>query len=181
MKAEATESSGRRAQRAQARWGVVLGPIRRVPQRVRERHFWEVQALVFLATAPHYVIEVLGYTSPFETTHGLAITLYILPLLWAALVYGGEGAILTGIWGAALKSPSIWIWHRAESHWLAEVGQLVITLPVGVLVAWRVDREAKERMRAENTSASLRLLNEVGEILSHTLEVEQQLPQVVRR
>jgi signal transduction histidine kinase len=140
-----------------------------------------VQALVFVATAPHYVIEFLGYTSPFETTHGLAISLYILPLLWAALAYGWEGAILTGIWGAALTSPSIWIWHRAESHWLAELGQLVITLPVGVLVAWRVDREAKERMRAEDTSASLRLLNEVGEIVSHTLEVEQQLPEVVRR
>lgn len=159
----------------------VLGPIRRVPQRVRERHFWEVQALVFVATAPHYVIEFLGYTSPFETTHGLAISLYILPLLWAALAYGWEGAILTGIWGAALTSPSIWIWHRAESHWLAELGQLVITLPVGVLVAWRVDREARERMRAEKTSDDLKLLNEVGEILSHTLEVEQQLPEMVRR
>jgi len=181
MEAEAAESESRRTRPVQARWEVLVDPIRRVPQRVRERHFWEVQALVFVATAPHYVIEFLGYTSPFETTHGLAISLYILPLLWAALAYGWEGAILTGIWGAALTSPSIWIWHRAESHWLAELGQLVITLPVGVLVAWRVDREAKERMRAENTSASLRLLNEVGDILSHTLEVEQQMPEVVRR
>lgn len=181
MEAEATDSGSRRTQAAQARWEVLAGPIRRVPQRVRERHFWEVQALVVLATAPHYVIEILGYTNPFETTHGLAISLYILPLLYAALAYGWEGAILTGIWGAALTSPSIWLWHRSESHWLTELGQLVITLPVGVLVAWRVDREAKERMRAENTSASLQLLNEVGEILSHTLDVEQQLPEVVRR
>jgi len=181
MEAEATESGSRRTRAVQARWEVLVGPISRVPQRVRERHFWEVQVLVFVATAPHYVIEILGYTNPFETTHGLAISLYILPLLYAALAYGWEGAILTGIWGAALTSPSMWLWHRSESHWLTELGQLVITLPVGVLVAWRVDREAKERMRAEDTSASLRLLNEVAEILSHTLDVEQQLPEVVRR
>lgn len=181
MEAEATESGSGRTRAVQAGWEVLVGPVRRVPQRVRERHFWEVQALVFVATAPHYGIEVLGYTNPFETTHGLAISLYILPLLYAALVYGWEGAILTGIWGAALTSPSIWIWHRSESHWLTELGQLMITLPVGVLVAWRVDREAKERMRAEKTSDDLKLLNEVAEILSHTLDVEQQLPEVVRR
>lgn len=181
MKAEATGPGSGRTETAQARWEVLMDPIRRVPQRIRERRFWEVQALVFVATVPHYAIEILGYTNPFETSHGLAITLYILPLLYAALSYGWEGAILTGIWGAALTSPSLWIWHRSESHWLTELGQLAITLPVGVLVAWRVDREAKERMRAEKTSDDLKLLNEVAEILSHTLEVEQELPAVVRR
>jgi signal transduction histidine kinase len=181
MKAEATGPGSGRTKTAQARWEVLMDPIRRVPQRIRERRFWEVQALVFVATVPHYAIEILGYTNPFETSHGLAITLYILPLLYASLSYGWEGAILTAIWGAALTSPSLWIWHRSESHWLTELGQLAITLPVGVLVAWRVDREAKERVRAEKTSADLKLLNEVAEILSHTLEVEQELPAVVRR
>ncbi len=57
----------------------------------------------------------------------------------------------------------------------------MITLPVGILVAWRVDLEMKQRLRAEKTSASLGLLNEVGESLSHTLDVEQQLPHVLRR
>ena len=97
----------------------------------------------------------LGYTNPFETLHGLAITLYILPLLYAALSFGWEGAILTALWAAALTSPSIWIWHRSGFHWFTELGQLAVTLPVGVLVAWRVDLEAKQRRRAEETSASL--------------------------
>jgi hypothetical protein len=92
MKAEVTQPGKRRARPLEAYWeDLLVDPIRRVPQRVRERHFWEVQALVFVATAPHYIIEFLGYTSPFETTHGLAISLYILPLLWAALAYGWEG------------------------------------------------------------------------------------------
>jgi signal transduction histidine kinase len=160
---------------------LLWGPIRRFPQRLRERRFWQVQAMVLIATAPHYVIETLGFTNPFETLHGLSITVYILPLLYAALSYGWEGAVLTGLWAAFLTSPSTWIWHRSEYHWFTELGQLAVTLPVGILVAWRVDLETKQRQRAEGTSASLRLLNEVGEILSHTLEVEQQLPRVLRR
>jgi signal transduction histidine kinase len=137
--------------------------------------------LVLGATAPHYIIEVAGYENPFETLHGLAITLYVIPLLYAALNFGWEGAILTALWGAALTSPSMWIWHRNEFHWFTELGQLAITLPVGILVAWRVTLEARLRQRAEKTSASLSLLNEVGDVLSHTMEVEEQLPQVVRR
>ena len=160
---------------------LVWTPVRHIPQRLRERRFWHVQALIALATAPHYIIETFGYTNPFETLHGLTITLYILPLLYAALSYGWEGAILTALWGVALTSPSTWIWHRSELHWFTELGQLAVTLPVGVLVAWRVDLEAKQRRRAETISARLALLNEIGERLSHTLEVEQQLPGVLRR
>jgi len=159
----------------------LLAPIRRIPARSRDRHFWYIQLLVLCATAPHYIIEASGYENPFETLHGLAITLYVIPLLYAALSFGWEGAILTALWGAALTSPSMWIWHRAEFHWFTELGQLAVTLPVGVLVAWRVTREAEQRRRAEQTSARLSLLNEVGDVVSHTMEVEQQLPRVVGR
>ncbi len=180
-----TDAEAPRLQRAPAlraaRSANLVGAIRRFPNRLRERRFWNVQLLVLMATLPHYIIETAGYTNPFETLHGLAITVYIIPVLYAALTYGWEGAILTALWAAALTSPSTWIWHRSGFHWFTELGQLAVTLPVGMLVAWRVDRETNERLRAEKTSASLRLLNEVGEILSHTLDVEQQLPRVVQR
>ncbi len=131
-------------------WDRIVGPILRFPERLRDRRFWQVQALVLLATLPHYVIETLGITEPFETIHGLAITLYILPLLYAALNFGWEGAAMTALWAALLTSPSTWIWHRSGFHWLSELGQLAITLPVGMLVAWRVDR------RLSNASAPRR-------------------------
>lgn len=182
MKAEAGAPwSSRSSPLRRGYWNKLLDPVRRVPQRLRQRQFWQVQALVAIATAPHYAMESLGYTNPFETLHGLAITLYILPLLYAALSYGWEGAVLTALWGATLTSPSMWIWHRSEYHWFTELGQMAVTLPVGVLVAWRVDLEAKQRRRAEQTSASLSLLNEIGESLSHTLDVEERLPAVLRR
>ncbi len=159
----------------------LLVPLRRLPERLHDRRFWHIQLMVIAATAPHYIIEAAGFTNPFETFHGLAITLYVIPLLYAAITFGWEGAILTAVWGALLTSPSMWVWHRSSYHWLTEIGQLAITLPVGIMVAWRVDLESKQSQRAEQTSASLALLNEIGERLSHKLEVEQELPAVVER
>ena len=159
----------------------LLLPLQRFPERLRDRRFWNIQAMVLAATVPHYVIEEVGFTNPFETFHGLAITLYVIPLLYAALSFGWEGAILTALWVALLTSPSMWIWHRSGYHWLTEVGQLAITLPAGLMVAWRVDLESKQRRRAERTSAGLALLNEIGERLAHRLDVEEALPPVVRR
>ena len=159
----------------------VVEPLRRVPQRLHDRRFWHIQLMVLFATAPHYIIETAGFTNPFETWHGLSITLYVIPLLYAAITFGWEGAILTALWGVLLTSPSMWLWHRSSYHWITEIGQLAITLPVGIMVAWRVDLESKQRRRAEQTSASLALLNEIGELLSHKLEVEQELPAVVER
>jgi len=159
----------------------LTGPLRRFPQRLRDMRFWQVQALLLAATAPHYAFEILDEGGPSKALYALSITAYIVPLLYAALAFGWEGAILTGVWAAALTSPSVWVWRHSLLHWAGELSQLAIILPVGVLMAWRVEREAKLRLRAEDTSARLQLLNEVGDILSHTLDVEQQLPEVVRR
>lgn len=174
--------AGRRtgAIRAQL-WRALAASALHLLERLRDRRFWYVQMMVVVATTPHYVIETVGFTNPFETFHGLAMTLYVIPLLYAAITFGWEGAILTAIWSAALTSPSMWLWHRSSFHWLAEAGQLIITLPMGILVAWRVELESKQRQRAEQTSASLSLLNEIGERLSHSLDVELALPGVLGR
>jgi signal transduction histidine kinase len=159
----------------------LAGTFLRFPTRLRERKFWYVQALVLAATSAHYIIETSGYVNPYETLHSLAISLYIFPLVYAALSYGWEGTIFTAIWAAALTSPSTWIWHHSEFHWFGEVGQVAVTLLVGVVVAWRVEREASERRRAERTSAELSVLNDIGGMLSYTLDVEHEVPRVLRR
>ncbi len=158
----------------------VATPFRRLPQRLRDRHFWEIQLLVLATAAPHYLIEVVGFDRPLETFDGLTITLSVIPLLYAAINFGWEGAFLTGLWITVLTLPGVGVWRHSYYHWGGEVGQLLVTLPMGLLVAWRVDREARQRQRAEQTSASLGLLNEIGERLSHTMDVEQALPGVVR-
>ena len=159
----------------------LISAVRQIPARVRNRRFWEIQGLVAIATAAHYTVEVAGYSIPEGDVHQVALSLYMVPLLYAALSFGWEGTLMTGLWGALLTSPSIWIWHHSQLSWLAELVELGIIMVVGVLVAWRVDRESKQRRIAERTSAGLGLINSVGEALSHTLDVEQRLPEVLRR
>ncbi len=136
--------------------------LERVPRRFREYRFWITQVLVLGAVGAHYLVESAGITEPLETLHGISITIYIVPMLYASLAYGWEGAIFTALWGALLTTPSMWVWHRSEWHWLTEVAQLLVTLPVGMLVAWRVDHETRLRVDAEATSVSLEVINAVG-------------------
>jgi len=136
-----------------------ISAVRRIPQRLRDKRFWQVQTLVAVATGVHYSVEIFGYTSPEGVFHGFAITLYIVPLLYAALAFGWEGAVMTALWGAALTSPSTWIWHHSALHWLAELSQLGVTMAIGILVAWRVDREARQRRIADNLAGRIVLLN----------------------
>jgi len=143
-------------------WKFLSLAARRFPQRIRERRFWHVQAMMIGATLPHYAVELAGLTEPFDTFRGLAITLYVIPLLYAAINYGWEGALLTAVQAALMMSPSMAIWHRQSFHWLADLGQLAVTLPVGLLVAWRIDKESVLRQKAETTSARLALLNRIG-------------------
>jgi len=156
----------------------VAAAIHRIPERLRHKRFWEIQALMVVATAAHYAVEIAG-TTPETLVHDLAISLYMFPLLYAALTFGWEGTLMTALWGVALTSPSTWIWEHSGEHWILEVAQMGMIMGVGLIVAWRVDMELKQRLIAERTSASLRLLNKVGEVLSNTLNAESQLTQVV--
>lgn len=163
-----------------ARPSIAAGVLGGLPLRLRERRFWEVQALVLLITALHGVLESTEALGEEEALSFVPVSFYFIPIVYAGLNFGMEGALPTALWSAALAVPNVLAWHSGVQR-VGELLQLGIMIGIAVVVARRVDEETTQRRRAENTSASLRLLNEVGEILSHTLEVEQQLPQVVRR
>ena len=158
----------------------VRGPVRRLPQRLRDWRFWAVQALVLIITALHWELESTEALGQHEALSFVPVSFYFIPVVYAGLNFGMEGALPTALWSATLAMPNMFVWHSGLQR-LGELLQLAIMVSVAIVVARRVDAETRQRLRAEKTSASLRLLNEVGEILSHTLEVEQQLPQVLRR
>lgn len=155
----------------------VAAAVHRIPERLRHRRFWEIQVLMAVATATHYAVEMAG--TPAETpVHDLAISLYMFPLLYAALSFGWEGTLMTALLGVLLTSPSTWIWEHSGGLWMAELAELGMIMGVGLIVAWRVDIESKQRLIAQRRSASLKLLNSVAEVLSNTLDAERQLPKV---
>ena len=181
MKAEAGASgTGRLSPLPSGYWDKLTRPVRRIPHRLRERRFWQVQALVLVITALHGTMEATEALGEHEALSFVPVSFYFIPIVYAGLNFGMKGALPTALWSSALAMPNVFVWHEGIQR-LGEFVQLAIMVSVAIVVARRVDLETKQRQRAEQTSASLSLLNEIGESLRHTLEVEEQLPRVLRR
>ncbi|MFQ5382685.1 MAG: histidine kinase, partial [Dehalococcoidia bacterium] len=150
-----------------------------VPRRLKERPFWITQLLIIAAVGTHYVAEVLGATNPYGIFHGMSITAFVIPMVYASLAYGWEGAVFTAFWAFALIMPSMGIFHRDPDHWGAETVQLGTTLPVGLLVAWRVGKEKALTHQLERRADALELLNSVASRLGGSAGVRERLPQVL--
>ena len=126
-------------------------------RRLSDPRFWGVQFMVAAITALHYTVEAFPVDDSISVVHHIPVILYLLPVVYASLYYGWEGGVLTAIWCGLLTVPSMVISHRTDYHWTGEVGQVGVTLVVGVVLAWRVKLEAEQRQRAERTSQELTL------------------------
>lgn len=124
----------------------------RFPSRLRERDFWIVQGGIALITAGHYGTEVSFAEQPYWALHHIPVILYVFPLAYASIKYSWEGGLLASSWVVLLTMPSVWLWHRDNLMWLAELIRIVIVVVVGVTLASRVEAEARMRRRAEAVS-----------------------------
>ncbi len=124
-------------------------------RRLSDARFWLVQLMVAAITALHYTVEAFPVDESISVVHHIPVIFYLIPVVYASLYYGWEGGVLTAIWCGLLTMPSIAISHWSDYHWTGEVGQVGVTLAVGVVLAWRVKLEAEQRQRAEDTSQEL--------------------------
>jgi len=92
-----------------------------------------------------------------EATHSLGtlpdlgllpVSTYFIPVVYAALNFGVEGAVPTALWSALLTVPNLILWHTGSQR-PAVVLQLVILVSMAFVIARRVDFEtaAKEQRR----------------------------------
>jgi len=123
-----------------------------------ERRFWAVQALVVMATAMHLTYD--GW----EAAHGheapdifvvLMYAIFFVPVIYASLNFGLEGAIPTAVWAAILASPSIIFFHHGLDR-VAESLQHLTIITLAVVIANRVDREVAARHDAERQEQARR-------------------------
>jgi signal transduction histidine kinase len=136
---------------------------------------------VAVITALHILIEVSGSWRPEIGIHHIPVALYLLPIAIAAFRYGFEGGLLTGVWCMALVAPNLALWHRGALDWLGEITYASVVLGTGVAMAWPVERERKQRQRAEATSGRLALLNEALAALSQPVDLGSSLDTVLAR
>lgn len=132
---------------------------------VRDWRFWAVQGLIALIAGTHTVLEIMrysGYTvfvgsqeAPVILLSFIPVSLFFVPVVYAALNFGLAGAVATALWCTVLTIPNIMLHHETER--VREVLQLGIVDAIAVFVGQRVDREMSAREEAEDASAALRV------------------------
>ncbi len=155
------------------------GAVQLFPRRVRNLHFWLIQAVIAATTALHYGLEASSDWGDVSSIHHIPVTFYLIAVLYAGIQFRLEGGILTALWVVILTTPSLIIWHRHSSMWIGEVAQLFVSLAVGAVVAWRVELEMVHRRQAEAAGRRMALLNQVSAAATQTLDLNKMLPNVL--
>lgn len=112
------------------------------------REFWIVQSLVLAIALGHALAELTAIVD----LHGadfLPVSLYLLPVVYAALNFGMRGAAPTAIWSFVLTLPNVALLHEGAGA-LGELWQASLVVGVGLFVGHRVDRERQARQDAES-------------------------------
>lgn len=154
---------------------------------VRRREFWITQALVIAVATTLYVSH--EFAEPLEarddligtlaTVHDGISALSIVPIVYAAITFGMEGAILTSLWIAFLLAPHTLLPLSSNDQWLRDLGIGIGALSAALLLAGRIQSERQARVRAEAMSARLRLLHELGRSLRRARPLDDLLQSFV--
>src|SRR5665811_1249128 len=86
---------------------------RRFWERLHDRRFWVVQVLVLAIATAHTTIEAKGALK--DTQDLYLVPIYFIPVLYAALNFGFEGALPTGLWCLLLTLPNIVLVHHGRN------------------------------------------------------------------
>jgi signal transduction histidine kinase len=120
----------------------------------RQPRFWIVQALVLALSGLHFALEAFEQWTPSPGLYLLPITTLFIPVVYAALNFGVEGALPTGLLCVALSMPNVFLFHDGPQR-VGVLTQLALLLVLGVMVAARVDREQRAKENAETANRGL--------------------------
>ncbi len=115
---------------------------------IEDRRFWLVQVLVVLVAVLHTVVEYGEALDAHSPIYLLPTTLFLIPVLYAAVTFGRRGAILTAVWAAVLVLPNISVLHDPVEA-VGELTQVAWITVVAMFVGGRVERERRARHVAE--------------------------------
>lgn len=122
--------------------------------RFKEKRFWAVQGLVIAIAVIHDFIEIGGYLPRLGTLYFLPISLFFIPVIYAAVNFGSIGSVFTALWVTLITVPNLVLWHHGLGRW-GVAFQLFILVAVAILVGYRVDREREARRRAQAYASNI--------------------------
>jgi signal transduction histidine kinase len=144
--------------RGSPRTARLLETLRAWQPPTHRREFWAVQALVLVIAGSHYALELGG-----DPLHGalafVPTSLYLIPVVYAALNFGLHGSLPTAVWCAVLTVPNAVFMHSDVDR-LGEIWQVGLVVAVAAFVGHRVDREKRARQEAEEREHARRASEE---------------------
>jgi len=120
----------------------------------RDARFWVIQFLVLVIDLSHMLLEDTQILVKDSELYLLSVSLFLVPVVYAALNFGRRGAIPTAAWSLLLWMPEIST-HKATTK-LGILIQFGIISIIATIVANRVDRENAAASAAQK--ANLKLL-----------------------
>jgi len=141
----------------------------------KEAHFWVIVAIMACGTVLYYadstpLIETvessLGLDFARRSVHRI---LSILPVAYAAFVFGLRGGLLASLVIAALLLPRVFLISSEAQEALIEVAAFLF---IGAFVSWLIDVQNKEKARHKETIVSLEWAQR--ELQSHIQIVENE-------
>lgn len=114
----------------------------------KDWYFWAIQGMVTGIAAIHDIIEIAGYLPQLGMLYFLPISLFFLPVAYAALKFGFTGSIATATWVIIITIPNWVFWHSGLERF-GVIFQLAVLVTVAVIMGQRVDREKSATQRAK--------------------------------
>jgi PAS domain S-box-containing protein len=124
-----------------------FGRLRRRPA------FWVVEGLVVLVAIGHVLAEETNVLGGFGPTYLFSITVFMVPMAYAALSMGLAGALVTSAWMTLVMVPELMLATPVVDQ-IGEIWSLTIVVLLGVLIGHRVDREVQARLDARDREAA---------------------------
>ena len=123
--------------------------------RLTDWHFWIVQILTIGIAVAHLVLERQGYYSGLGRLYFVPIILLIIPVIYAALIFGSVGSNSTTVWVVAISIPNLIFGHSGLER-IGESFQLATLVTVAVFMGQHVDRERSLSHKIEAADSALR-------------------------
>jgi signal transduction histidine kinase len=151
---------------------------RRFPQRLRDRRFWITQALVLGISAAHTALEATHHLGVLPDLALLPVSTFFIPVVYAALNFGVEGAVPTALWCTLLSLPNVILWHTGAQR-PGVLLQLALLVVLAYVIARRVDFEMAAKERAQAANARLARVNLAAAASARSLDLDSVLSQTV--
>jgi PAS domain S-box-containing protein len=141
---------------------------------VRDPKFWATQALVVLIAGGHDFLEVSGLLSGLGMAYLLPISLFFVPVIYAALFFGLSGSLATALWCNLLTVPNWVLWHTGTAR-VGSISQMLIIDIIAIFVGSRVDERMKASQALQVSETKYRgLFDTAGEgilVLDHSQRI----------